>query len=45
MALLSAFISYLIKFIVFLCIAAGGFVFGKKLREKKNDKLSSAGEK
>lgn len=45
MALLSAFVSYLIKFIVFLCIAAGGFIFGKKLRDKKNAKLSSAGDK
>ncbi len=45
MALLSAFFSYLVKFIIFLCIASGGFILGKKFRDKKNDKLKSAPEK
>ena len=35
MALLTAFFSYLIKFIVFLGIAGAGFFAGKKLRDKK----------
>ena len=35
MALITAFFSYLIKFVAFLCIAAGGFILGKKLRDKK----------
>ena len=35
MALFTAFISYLVKFIIFLGIAAGGYIVGKKLRDKK----------
>ena len=35
MALLTAFVSYLVKFIVFLAIAAAGFTLGKKVRDKK----------
>ena len=38
MAILTAFGSYLIKFIVFLGIAAGGYIVGKKLRDKKTAK-------
>ncbi len=38
MALLSAFVSYLVKFIIFLGIAAGGYIVGKKLRDKKEAK-------
>ena len=36
MALLSAFFSYLVKFIIFCALAsAGGFILGKKFRDKK----------
>ncbi len=45
MALLSAFFSYLVKFIIFLCIASGGFILGKKLRDKKTNNIKSASEK
>ncbi len=38
MTLLTAFLSYLVKFILFLCIAVGGFICGKKLRDKKTAK-------
>lgn len=38
MAILTAFGSYLIKFIIFLGIAAGGYIVGKKLRDKKTEK-------
>lgn len=38
MALVTAFLTYLGKFILFLCIAAGGFYCGKRVRDKKNAK-------
>ncbi len=38
MAILTAFGSYLIKFIVFIAIAAAGYIIGKKLRDNKDAK-------
>ncbi len=38
MALAYAFISYLVKVIIFLCIAVGGFILGKRIRERRHGK-------
>ena len=38
MALLTAFLTYLVKFVVMSAVVAGGFILGKKVRENKNKK-------
>lgn len=38
MALLSAFLTYAVKFILLLCVAAGGFLFGRRMKQSKKAK-------
>ena len=38
MALLTAFLTYLAKFIVFLALAAAGFILGRRIRNSKKTK-------
>lgn len=42
MALLTAFVTYLAKFIAMLMIVAAGFILGKKVREIKNKNENDA---
>lgn len=43
-AVLSAFVQYIITFILLVAAAAGGIFCGKKLRTKKNMESNTAGE-
>lgn len=38
MALLTAFLTYLGKYILLICVAVAGFILGKKYRDKKTAK-------
>lgn len=40
-ALISEFVTYIIKFIVMIACAAFGILVGKKIRKNKNNKLAA----
>lgn len=42
--MLTAFLTYLVKFIFFIAVAVAGFTAGKKFKASKTQKNSAAGE-
>jgi uncharacterized membrane protein len=44
MALITAFFTYLVKFIFFIAVAVAGFVAGKKFKASKTQKNSASEE-
>ncbi len=41
MTLITGFLSYLIKFLIYAALALGGILLGKKLRENKDRKKAA----